>query len=96
MHEYKIDVLRVVDGDTVDVDIDLGFESLYAANRAMVTISLTLAPTLTICAEWFNPVNNGPIVFPAPTSPTNLEAMFAACNPGITKILAGLDSLLKG
>ena len=25
MHEYKIDVLRVVDGDTVDVDIDLGF-----------------------------------------------------------------------
>ena len=25
MHEYKINVLRVVDGDTVDVNIDLGF-----------------------------------------------------------------------
>ena len=25
MHEYKCEILRVVDGDTVDVDIDLGF-----------------------------------------------------------------------
>ena len=25
MHEYKCTVVRVVDGDTVDVDIDLGF-----------------------------------------------------------------------
>ena len=25
MHEYKVNILRVVDGDTVDVDIDLGF-----------------------------------------------------------------------
>lgn len=25
MHEYKIEMVRVVDGDTVDVDIDLGF-----------------------------------------------------------------------
>ena len=25
MHEYRIKVIRVVDGDTVDVDIDLGF-----------------------------------------------------------------------
>ena len=25
MYEYKVKVLRVVDGDTVDVDIDLGF-----------------------------------------------------------------------
>lgn len=25
MYEYKCKVLRVVDGDTVDVDIDLGF-----------------------------------------------------------------------
>ena len=24
-HEYKVEVVRVVDGDTVDVDIDLGF-----------------------------------------------------------------------
>ena len=25
MYEYKCKVVRVVDGDTVDVDIDLGF-----------------------------------------------------------------------
>ena len=25
MHTYKCTILRVVDGDTVDVDIDLGF-----------------------------------------------------------------------
>ena len=25
MHEYKCKILRVIDGDTVDVDIDLGF-----------------------------------------------------------------------
>ena len=25
MYEYKAKLLRVVDGDTVDVDIDLGF-----------------------------------------------------------------------
>ena len=25
MHEYRCKILRVVDGDTVDVDIDLGF-----------------------------------------------------------------------
>ena len=25
MYEYRVHILRVVDGDTVDVDIDLGF-----------------------------------------------------------------------
>ena len=25
MYEYKCKILRVVDGDTVDIDIDLGF-----------------------------------------------------------------------
>ena len=25
MHEYKVNIVKVVDGDTVDVDIDLGF-----------------------------------------------------------------------
>ena len=25
MYEYRVDIVRVVDGDTVDVDIDLGF-----------------------------------------------------------------------
>ena len=27
MYEYKVNILKVVDGDTVDVDIDLGFGS---------------------------------------------------------------------
>ena len=26
MYEYKVSVVKVVDGDTIDVDIDLGFE----------------------------------------------------------------------
>ena len=25
MYEYKVNILKIVDGDTVDVDIDLGF-----------------------------------------------------------------------
>ena len=25
MHEYKVNIVKVIDGDTVDVDIDLGF-----------------------------------------------------------------------
>ena len=25
MYEYKCKILRIVDGDTVDIDIDLGF-----------------------------------------------------------------------
>mgnify|MGYP003330737066 FL=1 len=25
MHEYRVKIVKVVDGDTVDVDIDLGF-----------------------------------------------------------------------
>ena len=33
MHEYKINVLRVVDGDTVDVDIDLGFSTWLKKQR---------------------------------------------------------------
>ena len=26
MYEYKVRIVKVVDGDTVDVDIDLGFD----------------------------------------------------------------------
>ena len=25
MYEYKVNIIKVIDGDTVDVDIDLGF-----------------------------------------------------------------------
>ena len=30
MYEYRVKVLRVVDGDTVDVDIELGFGVVLA------------------------------------------------------------------
>lgn len=33
MYEYQCKVVRVVDGDTVDVDIDLGFGIVYANQR---------------------------------------------------------------
>lgn len=33
MYEYNAKVVRVVDGDTVDVDIDLGFGIVYANQR---------------------------------------------------------------
>ena len=28
MYRYKVDIVKVIDGDTVDVDIDLGFGGL--------------------------------------------------------------------
>ena len=33
MYRYKVNVDRVVDGDTVDVDIDLGFGMIYKKQR---------------------------------------------------------------
>lgn len=33
MYRYKVDVTRVVDGDTVDVNIDLGFGMVYKKQR---------------------------------------------------------------
>ena len=33
MYRYKVQVTRVVDGDTVDVDIDLGFGMTYKKQR---------------------------------------------------------------
>lgn len=33
MYRYKVNVTRVVDGDTVDVDIDLGFGVVYKKQR---------------------------------------------------------------
>ena len=33
MYEYNARILRVVDGDTVDVDIDLGFGMAYVKQR---------------------------------------------------------------
>ena len=33
MYTYKVEVTRVVDGDTVDVDVDLGFGMIYKKQR---------------------------------------------------------------
>ena len=33
MHEYKAKIRRIVDGDTVDVDIDLGFDMILSKQR---------------------------------------------------------------
>ena len=33
MYEYKVKIVKVVDGDTVDVDIDLGFGMMYKKQR---------------------------------------------------------------
>ena len=33
MYRFKVDVTRVVDGDTVDVDVDLGFGMTYKKQR---------------------------------------------------------------
>jgi len=33
MYEYKVKVVKVVDGDTIDVDIDLGFGMVYKKQR---------------------------------------------------------------
>lgn len=36
MYEYKCRIVRVVDGDTVDVDIDLGFGVMLANERVRI------------------------------------------------------------
>ena len=33
MYEYKVKIRRIVDGDTVDVDIDLGFDTILSKQR---------------------------------------------------------------
>ena len=33
MHEYKCELIRVIDGDTIDVDIDLGFSVVLSKQR---------------------------------------------------------------
>ena len=36
MYEYKCTIVRVIDGDTVDVDIDLGFGIIMADERVRI------------------------------------------------------------
>ena len=36
MYEYRCKVIRVIDGDTVDVDIDLGFQVWIRGERVRI------------------------------------------------------------
>ena len=36
MNEYNVKVLKVIDGDTVDVDIDLGFGIILTDERVRI------------------------------------------------------------
>ena len=36
MYEYRCKVIKVVDGDTVDVDIDLGFDIVLRDERVRI------------------------------------------------------------
>ena len=36
MYDYRVKIVRVIDGDTVDVDIDLGFGIIIAKERVRV------------------------------------------------------------
>ena len=40
MYEYRVKVIKVVDGDTVDVDIDLGFGVWLKKQRIRLYLSL--------------------------------------------------------
>ena len=46
MHEYKCTILRVVDGDTVDVDIDLGF-GVWMRNERIRVLGIDTPETRT-------------------------------------------------
>lgn len=46
MYEYKCRILNIVDGDTVDVDIDLGF-SVYLTNRRVRMYAIDAPETRT-------------------------------------------------
>ena len=36
MYEYKATVIKVIDGDTVDVDLDLGFDVMLKKERVRI------------------------------------------------------------
>ena len=44
IYEYNVTIAKVVDGDTVDVDIDLGFGMVYKKQRVRILASILLNP----------------------------------------------------
>ena len=54
MYRYKVYVTRVVDGDTVDVDIDLGFGMIYKKQRVrMQGIDTPESRTRDLTEKWY-------------------------------------------
>ena len=54
MYRYKVDVTRVVDGDTVDVDVDLGFGMIYKKQRVrMQGIDTPESRTRDLTEKWY-------------------------------------------
>ena len=50
MHEYRAKVIKIVDGDTVDLDIDLGFD-VVLANQRVRLYGIDTPESRTIDAE---------------------------------------------
>ena len=46
MYEYKVNILKVVDGDTVDVDIDLGF-GIWLKNERVRIMGIDTPESIT-------------------------------------------------
>ena len=40
MYEYKCEIVKIVDGDTIDVDIDLGFGTWIHNERIQFYVNL--------------------------------------------------------
>ena len=51
MYRYKVSVVKVVDGDTIDVDIDLGFGMTYKKQRVRMLGIDTLKPNKRFSRE---------------------------------------------
>ena len=55
MYRYKVSVVKVVDGDTIDVDIDLGFGMTYKKQRVrMLGIDTTEKRTRDLVEKKFD------------------------------------------
>ena len=96
-HEYKVEVVRVVDGDTVDVDIDLDEAAVLAYMQANIIFPSTTVPIQTV-----SNIGGFYEIYKTITG-TDLELRTLEADTGIYKRLeektaylaAGIDKVLK-
>ena len=68
MYDYRCEVLRVIDGDTVELNIDLGFSCWYRSSARLKGINAPelTAPTkeagVTSRAALINELAKGPVI----------------------------------